>query len=1190
MICEHYQVGGSLSPYAPSYVTRQADRDLYQALSNGELCYVFNARQMGKSSLRLQMQVKLDRDNHRCVALDMARIGSDNITPQQWYMSIAADLIRGLQLWGKIDLQQWWQANGDMPPLRQLSLLFEEILQVYLPDQTLFIFIDEIDSLLSLPFSVDDFFAWVRYCYNQRAEQAEYRRLNWALFGVTTPAELINNRVRTPFNLGRAIELQGFSPIEAKPLAAGLMGIVSQPDAVLKEILTWTSGQPFLTQRVCQLVIDVAQEYLPNPLLIPVGTEGFWIEQLIRSRLIDNWQSHDHPEHLRTIRDRILYRAERTGRLLGVYQQILEKQGIPLDSSLDQTELILSGLVEKRQDSLQVKNLIYQAVFNLDWVQVRFAQLRPYSQAMNAWVASGQTDESRLLVGQALADAQAWSQGKDLSDLDYRFLAASVDCDRKEIQQALEAARTQEVQARLNQERKTAKLQRGLLASLSAILLLALGFGGFIFWQYRRAILSETQALATSAMSLVGENQLDALTSAIKAKRHLQSLSQSQVDRSTTELVDSALQQALYSGNEFNRLSGHDGGVLGIAMSPDGQWIASGSNDKTVKIWRQDGSLHKTLRHPTTVFRVAFSPDSRLIIAGSLDGRVHIWHRDGRLLRTLQAHPAPVWGVAWSPDGKMFATASADTTAKLWLADGTPVATLEGHRESVWSIAFSPTGDKIATASMDTTVKLWDLDGTLTNNLQGHNAEVWDVAFCSTSAMRQPSLAEQKMPLLVSVSSDQSAKLWRMDGQLVRTMHTQESLSGVDCQGEYFATGGADNTVKIWQTSGVLIKNLPGHRALIRDLAISRDARIIASASEDGTVKLWRREQLLSKTLHDHGDTIWQVNASSDSRFIASVGEDKFNLWRMDGTLWQTVNEGRAATSMGFSPDNQILATGGSDGLIRLWRYYRNGVYSPRLERSFFAHDANILDLAFSVDGRTIASASDDQTIKIWATTGEQRNQIKAHQDRIWQLVFSPLLFKLDPATNTQIASQILASASEDGTVKLWKPDGTLIAILQGHNSAVWGVAFNPAGDQVASASRDDTLRIWQTDGKLIRTIPVNSQGITRVAWSPDGKLIATAGVNNLVKLWTPEGEHIKTLRQHKGMVTALTFTRDGKFLISGGDDGLVVQWDLEKIAGYDELSYACRWIEDYLKTNRDLDGSDRGICEGVKMPENRAL
>ena len=1153
-MASYYQIGGSLDYDAPTYIERQADKDLHTRLLAGEFCYVFHSRQMGKSSLMVRSWHHLQAEGHRCAVVDVTNIGSNQITPEQWYRGMMGTLALQFNLRTR-DTRTWWDDHSHLS-LTQILSQFIELLLAQCPEQKLFIFIDEVDSLLNLPFSVDDFFALIRFCYNRRAVEPDYKRLTFAIFGVAAPADLISDKQRTPFNIGCSIVLNGFTLEEVVPLAAGLDIQTPNTQAVLQEVLNWTGGQPFLTQKVCQLLVTSSRAVMNEPLNVPAGMEKFWVDSVVRSHIIDHWESQDEPEHLRTIRDRLLYNDHRTGRLLGIYQHWLEGQTIPTDDSRDQIDLLLSGLMVQHRGTLCAKNQIYKTVFNLEWVQQQLTALRPYSETFDAWLASKQADESRLLRGQALQDAQTWARGKSLSDLDYRFLALGQEQEQIEIQRSLALEKAEAA-------KRTTRLQRILLGITSGALVIVSLLGAAAFLQYRRAIasekasrLDEIRALISSAEGQFAAHQeLDALVDAIKAKRKLETLEDDNPD--LVAAANRALEQMVYWMSERNRLSGHEGTILGVAYSPDGEFMATTGGDQTVRLWANDGQLLHTFSGNATTSGVAFHPQQPILAATNLDGSLQLWNWETKaLLQSIQAHAGTTWDVAFSPTGAFLVSGGTDQLAKVWDLDGTLLRTLSGHQSVIWQVAVSPADQTIVSASLDNTANIWDSDGQILSTLPAaqDGGSLWSLAF-------------SPIENLIAIGGDDTVvQLWQPNGTLSKVLkgHTKR-VTGIafKADGTAIAATGLDRTLRVWGIDGTPWRIMETSGDL-RHLSWSpTDSNVMMTAGTGTTIQLRQWETPLLKTIFLNDD-IWDIAVSPNGDQFLSGDSPTVNVWDQDRNIVATLNGDRNTLfGFDFSPDGQTIAAVGANGTVKLW------TQTGRFLRDLEGHSFQAWDAAFSPDNQQVAVGAEDGTVRVWTIDGTLTHTLQGHEGTVHRVAFSP-------------DGQKIVSSGADGTVQIWSTDGTRLHVMEAHGSAVFGLSVSPDGQFIASASPDTLAKVWQWDGTLVRTFEGHTNALFGVDFSPDGQMLATASADSTVILWDLNGNKIKTLYSYGPGFKSVKFSANGE-LVTVTEDGTLTHWNLKEVLALNELEYACAWIADYLRTNIDVAEGDRTLCEGIR-------
>src|SRR5262245_61718589 len=348
-----YTAGGPVQVGGGLYIERHADRAILDYCRAGEYAFVLSTRQVGKSSLMFRTAQQLKVEGASPVIIDLTRTGTE-ATAEQWYLGLLDHLSE--KLLPGFDVLQWWQEKAHFGETERFVRFFREVLLARVAERIV-IFIDEIDTTLSLKFS-DDFFAAIRAMYHARAEEAEFRRLSFVLIGVANPNDLIADPKRTPFNIGKSVELTDFSFEEALPLAGGFGLTANEAGQTLQWALDWTGGHPFLTQRLCRAIADAGHtQWSENGITVLVNEVFF--------------RQAEQDSNIRVVRDLLTKRAPDVKAVLTTYRKVLRgKRIMDEERSPITSHLKLSGVVRRDgSGALDSRNRVYRLAFNERWVK-----------------------------------------------------------------------------------------------------------------------------------------------------------------------------------------------------------------------------------------------------------------------------------------------------------------------------------------------------------------------------------------------------------------------------------------------------------------------------------------------------------------------------------------------------------------------------------------------------------------------------------------------------------------------------------------------------------------------------------------------------------------------------------------------------------------------------------------------------
>ncbi|MBI3240902.1 MAG: hypothetical protein HYZ49_01220 [Chloroflexi bacterium] len=727
--------------------------------------------------------------------------------------------------------------------------------------------------------------------------------------------------------------------------------------------------------------------------------------------------------------------------------------------------------------------------------------------------------ESRAEVERERREDEARRQ-KELDDA--RKLAEETEARRKaETERAREAEQSS---ARLRARNRTLTIVGAvaLLAAVAAVFFGVLSNRNATEAQ-RQSQISLARQLAAVALNQINADPERAVLLALEAYR-------------TAPLfeAENALHQAFGASQIRLAFRGHTGEVWSARFSTDGQRIITASDDKTAIVWNAvtGEALYVLSGHNDAVLSARFSPDDKYVVTASKDGTARVWDAEtSQEMKTLNGHEGAVRDAQFSPDGKLIVTAGEDGTVRIWdAASGREGRKWMAYPPIVFPVTatFNSDGTQIATIGGDGLARIWDATASLELFEFGGDNDCWPINLT-----------------------------YNLSGDILVT------------------AGGYYYNACIWDAaSGTLLSHrFTGHSLYISATALSPDDNYIATASWDKTARISNvatGEEIA--VLRGHTSGIYTVAfAPTAPNLLLTAGDNTARLWETTpGVEWRAFSGSEQPLVATFSPDGRHIATGGSDGLVRVWNIEKPDDESLLLDDHLF----NVGHPTYNSDGSLIAAPSDDGTVSIWnANSGREIKVLTesggwimhavtfSHDNRLVVTAGRDNLVHIrDVATGDEIQPPLedhtsfileaafslddtrLVTASMDGTARVWDVGTGKTLFTLKHGDGVVGVAYSPNGQWIATSSLDQTARLWDAStGAQVRVFNGHNAEVKDIAFSPDGTRLATASVDKTAIIWdVATGQELIRLVGAQYALLSITYSPDGKYLATTDANGIL--------------------------------------------------
>jgi len=575
-----------------------------------------------------------------------------------------------------------------------------------------------------------------------------------------------------------------------------------------------------------------------------------------------------------------------------------------------------------------------------------------------------------------------------------------------------------------------------------------------------------------------------------------------------------------------------DSKVLSCAYSPDGKSFAVGLDDGDISVYSTlSWTKTQVLGGHTGAVRVVYSPMSDQLASGSEDRTVRLWDSaTGSALIILTGHIDYVNCVVYSPQGNTVASASDDQTVRVWNAmTGECLRTLFGHTGGVSCVAFSPDGSQIVSGGEDGQIRLYDVEtGACQQTIIAHAGAIHAIQYSPQGN------------LLASASEDKSVHLWNaksLQSHLPSFVVSDSALCvAFSPRGDQLASGHMNGTMALWEVaSGSCLETVNSDCGAITSVVYSPQGTGIAFSGANNTVQLRGVSVEASHSVSSGQNmVVTSVKCSPKGNTVASGTTDgTIQIWNVDTGAHRRTLPGHenSVLSIAFSLRGDRIVSGGADMMVRLW-----DVESGQCQT--FPCQATVNDVAYSPRGDTFASAS-SMTVSVWnSVSGDCDKTLDGHSDTVLSVVYST-------------KGDRIASCSKDGTVRVWETTTWTYRALEGHTKLVRNIMFSPSGHQLASASFDNTIRLWDmaTTTERYTTLQGHKSGVNCIAYSVHGDLLVSGGWDKTLRLWdTGSGQCHAEIQSSHGVIHSIAWSATSDvYLITGCGDGSVLKWKVIK-------------------------------------------